>query len=69
MNNRKSTFTNLKEFCIFAKDSHFIEATEWVNGEGFTVTLENKTKQLFDLTYGEFDALKKVVKKLNKTSI
>jgi len=59
---RESYTTVLKEFCHFAKDTHFIELTEWSNGEGFDVTLSTVMgNQLFTMTWGEFDALKTIV--------
>lgn len=64
---RKAAFTNLKEFCIFAGDHDFIEVCQWKNGEGFSVELSGKLPQRFEMTYGEFLALKKLVKALDKS--
>lgn len=58
MNTRKSVQLELKKYCHFARPYDFIEVCEWTNGEGFDVTLSNvKGDKLFQLTYGEFEAL------------
>jgi hypothetical protein len=68
--NKKAIYAPLDQFCVFAKQSNrgeFIEVTEWKNGEGFDVHISNVQGVVdFRLTHGEFDALKKIVKKLNK---
>jgi len=64
--NRKSIFTELKKFCHFSNENDFIEATEWKNGEGFDVEISSVLHQRFHMTYGEFKALKKIMKNLEK---
>lgn len=57
---RKSKFLDLKAYCVFAKEHDFIEVTEWVNGEGFDVTISNAggvINKTLSLTAGEFEAL------------
>ena len=44
----------------------FIEVCEWKNGEGFDVTLGTHEHELLSFTYSDFDAIKKMVKKLYK---
>lgn len=61
---RKAVFSRLKPFCLFSDEDDFIEATEWKNGEGFDVEISGKLGQRFQITYGEFDALKKLIKNL-----
>ena len=61
---RHSVFTNLDQFDYFAKEHDFIEVTEWRNGEGFDDDLNSK--KIISLSYGELDAIKFCVKKLNK---
>jgi hypothetical protein len=61
---RNSIFDELKEYCVLAGDHDFIEITEWANGEGFDVEITSKLSQRFQLTWGEFKALKKLVKSL-----
>jgi hypothetical protein len=63
---RKSVFAELKSFCVFADEHDFIEVTEWKNGEGFDVEMQGKLQERFQMTHGEFRALKTLVKKLNK---
>ena len=61
---RKSVFSELKDFCIMAKEHDYIEVTEWKNLEGFDIDL-NGTDHI-GLTWGQFKAIKKCVKELNK---
>lgn len=51
---RKSKSLPLKPYCHFAKEHDFMELTQWANGEGFDVSIDEKT---FSLTYGQFQAL------------
>jgi len=68
---RKATFTSLEKFCIFAinKPENYIEVTEWANGEGFDVEINNFDGKRFQLTFGEFDALKHLIKNLYKDEL
>jgi len=63
---RKSAFVELKEFDHFAGEHDFMEVTTWKNGEGFDVDISGKLSTRFQLTWGEFDALKRIVKEINK---
>jgi hypothetical protein len=63
---RKAIFAKLKQFCHLAKEDNFIEVTEWANGEGFDVEVQGPLSQRFQMTWGEYDALKSLIKKLNK---
>ena len=64
---RNTAFGKLKPFCTYAKESDFIEVTQWSNLEGFDVTIsDNMGNRTFSLTDGEFTALKKLVKFINK---
>ena len=64
--NRKSIFDDLKNYDVTAKEGDFIEITEWKNGEGFDVEIVGKLSTRFQLTWGEYTALKKLIKKLDK---
>ena len=55
---RKAVFTDLKKYCHMAKEHDFIEVCEWHNGEGFDVTIGEKS---ISLTWGEFEALTTLV--------
>ena len=51
---RKRISDNLRKYCHCVKDTSFIEITEWANGEGWDITIDDKT---FSLTYGQLDAI------------
>ena len=61
---RKAVFSYLKKYDHIADESDFIEVTEWENGEGFDVEIQGKLSTRFQLTWGEYTALKKLVKSL-----
>jgi len=64
---RNSVFTELNPFCYLSGDNDYIEVTEWTNGEGFDITISDKSgDRITSMTYGEYKALKKVIKFLNK---
>ena len=58
---RESINDNLKKYDFLAKDSDFIEVTEWANGECWDISINDK---LFQLTFGELDAINYLVKSL-----
>ena len=64
---RKSAIAVLNSFCPFsAKDKgHYIEVTDWANGEGVDVVVEGVQRVSFRLTHGQYDALKACMKELN----
>ena len=61
--NRKSVNARLMDFCYLSNKHDFVEVTEWTNGDGFDVTLNDTT---FMMTHGQLKAIKTLVKKLNK---
>jgi len=61
---RNALFDELKKYDYLAGESDFMEVTEWGNGDGFDVEIAGKLSVRFPLTWGEYDALKKLVKKL-----
>jgi hypothetical protein len=64
---RHAITEDLQKYCYLAKEHSFIEICDWNNGEGFDVTIESGTNsKLFQLTHGEFKAIKKLVKKLDR---
>ena len=63
---REAIFAELKQFCHLAKAHDFIEITEWNNGEGWDVTINTTSEQNISITYGQFDAIKKLIKQLEK---
>ena len=52
---RKSITDDLSKYDILANNSSFIEVTEWGNGEGIDVQIDDKKH--FSLTYGELEAI------------
>ena len=62
---RESAFAELPSFDPLAKDGHFIEVTLWHNGEGFDVHIYSYLGQSFLMTWGQFKALKKLIKELS----
>ena len=60
---RKSIGANLNDFCYLNKPDSFIEITEWSNGDGFDITINDK---ITSFTRGELDAIKVLVKKIDK---
>ena len=61
-----AAFAPLCNFDHCAKPDDFIEVSMWHNGEGFDAHLSSHGDQSFKLTWGEFKALKKLVKELDK---
>jgi hypothetical protein len=61
---RQSAFTELRDFDCLAKPDEFMEVTLWNNGEGFDVSVSDE--QMFSLSWGQYRALKKLVKAADK---
>ena len=59
-----AAFASLKHFDPCAKPDAFIEVALWHNGEGFDAHLSTHSDQTIRLTWGEFRALKKLIKEL-----
>lgn len=51
---RKSVSSDLRVFDILAKERDFIEVTEWVNGEGYDITINDR---IISLTHGQLSAI------------
>ncbi len=60
-----TAFASLKDFDICSKPDDFIEVSLWHNGEGFDAHLSSHGEQHFQLTWGQFKALKKLIKELD----
>lgn len=70
INNRVSIFTTLEKHCVFSNKNDFIEITEWSNLEGVDINLSAVDgNQMFNLTHGQYSALKKLMKTLEKENI
>ena len=64
--NRKSIHDDLKKYCVLAKDNDHIEVTEWTNGEGWDITINDK---IISLTWGELNAINYLTKALEYEEI
>lgn len=62
---RKSVNDKLRKYDHLAKDGDFIEITEWTNGEGWDVTINER--QLL-LTRGQLDAIEYLTRSLDHKS-
>jgi hypothetical protein len=52
---RKAVWTNLRPYCYHAGPDDTVEACEWVNGEGWDISIgDNK---MISLTMGELHAI------------
>lgn len=59
---RDSVFATLEQWCKGYGTKHdYIEVTGWYNGEGFDVDIETNQRQRFQLTWGQYEALKHLV--------
>lgn len=58
---RKSVNDNLQKYDYLAKDNDFIEVTEWSNGEGWDISINDK---IIQLTIGQLDAINYLTKAL-----
>ena len=61
--NRKSVTDSLKKYDCLAKDSDFIAVTEWYNGEGWDISINDN--KLISLTWGQLEAISYLVKSLD----
>lgn len=58
---RKSVSDSLRKYDHLAKEDSFIEVTEWTNGEGYDITIDEK---MISLTDGQLDAIYYLVETL-----
>lgn len=63
--NRKSISDDLKKYDFLAKDDDFITVTEWANGEGFDITINDR---IYSFTIGELEAIWYLVKSIDYVS-
>lgn len=61
----KAAFAYLADYDITNKHDDFMEMSMWHNGEGFDVILNSNGEQRFGLTWGQYKALKTLVKELD----
>lgn len=70
MSTRKAANVELSNLCHLsrAEGPDFIEVTEWTNGEGWDVQINTVgDTQTFGITWGQFRAMKKLIKRLDRT--
>ena len=60
-----AAFASLKQFDHTCKGDDFIEVSMWHNDEGFDVNISSHGEQRFQLTWGQYKALKKLIKELD----
>lgn len=65
ISSRKSIYDDLQKYDNLKNKSSFIEITEWTNGEGWDIVINEK---MFNLTYGELEAINYLVKVLDYES-
>lgn len=59
---RKSINDDLQKYDHLKNKFSFIEITEWTNGEGWDIAINEK---IFNLTYGELEAINYLTKALD----
>ena len=59
--NKKSVSENLDKFSPTFKKTDFIEVTEWTNGEGWDITINNKVISLHEDELEAINYLTKVL--------
>lgn len=57
----KAISDDLRKYDYLAKEDDFIEVSEWNNGEGWNISINNDT---FQLTIGQLDAINYLTKTL-----
>ena len=55
---RNAKITDLKKYCHLAKEHDYIELTDWHNGEGFDISINERH---YSFSYGEFEAITALV--------
>lgn len=61
--NRKTVFDNLKKYSPFCKEEDWIEVTEWTNGEGWDININDEKR--ISLHYDELTAINYLIKCLD----
>ena len=62
---KKSASVDLHEFSVYGKKCDWLEVTEWANGEGIDIIIEqsNEPSKNISLTYDELEAIINIVNK------
>jgi hypothetical protein len=64
ISSRKAIFSELAHYDHLSKPDDYIEVTEWSNGEGYDVEIATSLGSRFQLTHGQYAALKDLITKL-----
>lgn len=56
---RQSVYTNLNQYCHMAKPDATVEVCEWINGEGWDISFDDR---IISLTMGELQAIEVLTK-------
>ena len=60
--NLKSVSDKLQTYDYLAKDHDFIQITEWANGEGYAIDIN---EQSYNFTTGQIEAINYLIKSLD----
>jgi hypothetical protein len=63
---RNSIFSELSEDNWSSEKDSYMEVTEWTNGEGYDVYINNYAERSISIGHNEFKLLKKLIKELDK---
>lgn len=63
---RNSIFSELSIDDWSSEKDSYIEVTEWTNGEGYDVHINNYGNRSISIGHNEFKLLKKLIKELDK---
>lgn len=55
---RRSAYESLKVFTPFANENSFIEVTEWTNGEGWDINIDDRH---FQISIDELEAIQYLI--------
>ena len=60
-----TAFVTLTEYDVCSKGDDYMEVSLWHNAEGFDVNLNSHGEQRFSLTWGQYKALRALIKELD----
>lgn len=72
INKIKSASVKLYDWCLLSSDENdFMEVVKWSNGDGYDVYINKNNNKIYEetrfhLTNGQFRALKKMIKEIDK---
>lgn len=63
---RKSIFSELSIDDWSSEKNSYIEITEWTNGEGYDIHINNYGERSISIGHNEFKLIKSIIKELDK---